>query len=215
MRRTLIAIAAACLTVPVSALVAQGDAPQFALGQPDPALVKAGSYATDPHHTLVGWRVNHLGFNDYFGIFGDVTGTLDLDPANLSAAKVDVTIPVASVTTASAGLTEHLLRAGKDGGKPDFFGPSPAPARFVSTMVTPTGPMTAQIVGDLTLNGVTAPVAINATFTGAGPAPMSNKETVGFEGRALLKRSTFGIDMAIPLVSDEVELDITAAFEKQ
>lgn len=204
------ASAAFGLALPV---IAQDAAPPMALGRADPALVAAGTYTVDPNHTLVGWRVNHLGFNDYFGIFGDVTGTLAIDPANLAAAKVDVTIPVANVTTASKGLTEHLLRAGKDGGKPDFFGPAPAPARFVSTMVTPTGPMSAMIVGDLTLNGKTAPVAIAAKFTGAGPAAMSGTQTLGFEGRAMLKRSTFGIDMAIPLVSDEVELDITAAFE--
>ena len=52
------------------------------------------------------------------------------------------------VTTASKGLTEHLLRAGKDGGKPDFFGPAPAAARFVSTSVKADG-MKAMITGDL------------------------------------------------------------------
>lgn len=212
-RLTAAALTSAALLAVALPVLAQDAAPPMALGKPDATLVRAGSYTADPNHTLVGWRVNHLGFNDYFGIFGDVTGTLDIDPANLSGTKVDVTIPVANVVTASKGLTEHLLRAGKDGGKPDFFGADPAPARFVSTMVTPTGPMTAMIVGNLTLNGKTAPVAIAAKFTGAGPAPMSGTQTMGFEGRATMKRSTFGIDMGIPLVGDEVELDITAAFE--
>lgn len=184
-------------------------------GVVDVSRVTAGTYATDPSHTLVGWRVNHFGFNDYFGIFGDVTGTLDLDPADPAAAQLDVTIPIASVTLASEGLKEHLLRPGSDGAAPDFFGPEPAPARFVSTSVTPTGDTTAQIVGDLTMNGVTAPVMISAKFTGAGANPMSQAETVGFEGRAMLKRSTFGITTFAPMVSDEVELDITIAFEKQ
>src|SRR3546814_6086350 len=52
----------------------------------------------------------YFGFYDYFGIFGDATGTLTLDPKNPNASKVDITIPVGKVTTASAGLTEHLLR---------------------------------------------------------------------------------------------------------
>lgn len=212
-RLTAAALASALALALALPVFAQQEAAPMALGRADPALVTAGTYTVDPYHTLVGWRVNHMGFNDYFGIFGDITGTLAIDPANLAAAKVDVTIPVAGVTTANKDLTEHLLRAGKDGGKPDFFGPAPAPARFVSTMVTPTGAMTALIVGDLTLNGKTAPVAIAAKFTGAGPAPMSGAPTIGFEGRAVLKRSTFGIEMGIPLVSDEVELDITAAFE--
>ncbi|MES2336499.1 MAG: YceI family protein [Pseudomonadota bacterium] len=184
-------------------------------GSKNPAAVTGGTYTVDPNHTLVGWRVDHLGFNDYFGIFGSVTGSLTLDPKNPNAAKVDVTIPVSKVTTASAGLTAHLLRAGKDGGKPDFFGASPADAKFVSTKVTATG-QTASITGNLTLNGVTKPVTLAATFAGAGkmPAGMGGKETVGFHATTVIKRSDFGVTMGIPLVSDEVRLDITAAFEK-
>jgi polyisoprenoid-binding protein YceI len=139
---------------------------------------------------------------------------LQIDPANLDAAKVDVTIPVASVTTASRGLTDHLLRPGKDGGKPDFFGPAPAPARFVSTSVRAEG-MMATITGDLTLNGVTKPVTFEAEFTGAGINPGNKKETIGFEAEAEIKRSDFGVNFGVPMVSDEVELDISVAFEKQ
>jgi polyisoprenoid-binding protein YceI len=194
------------------ALIAQG-APQLP-GVADPARVTAGTYAADPGHSLIGWEVNHFGFNDYYGIFGDVAGTLVLDPANLDAAQVDVTIPVASVTTASKGLTEHLLRAGKDGGTPDFFGPAPAPARFVSTAVKADG-MTAEITGNLTLNGITKPVTFTAEFTGAGNNPFNKKATIGFEAETSIKRSDFGVNYAIPFVSDEVELDISVAFEKQ
>lgn len=191
------------------------NAPPAKPGARDPSRVTAGSYKTDPSHTLVGWRVDHLGFNDYFGIFGDATGTLTLDPKALDQAKVDITIPVSKVTTASARLTEHLLRAGKDGGAPDFFGPSPVDARFVSSKVVVKG-STAQIYGQLTLNGVTHPVTLDARFTGAGKTPpfMGAKETVGFEASALIKRSAFNIKTGIPFVSDEVELDITVAFEK-
>ena len=124
-------------------------------------------------------------------------------------------IPVANVVTANAGLTDHLLRAGRDGGKPDFFGPDPAAARFVSTSVMPQGTK-AMVHGDLTLNGVTKPVVIDAEFTGAGKAMMPpNRLTLGFEGTTTIKRSDFGLTTFVPMVSDEVELDITAAFEKQ
>jgi polyisoprenoid-binding protein YceI len=126
-----------------------------------------------------------------------------------------VTIPVSKVTTASAGLTAHLLRAGKDGGKPDFFGPDPADARFVSTGVVANG-QKARITGNLTLNGVTKPVTLDATFYGAGkmPAEMGGQENVGFRATARIKRSDFGVTMGIPLVSDEVGLEIAAAFQK-
>ena len=79
------------------------DAPAIP-GQVDVSRVTAGTYATDPGHTLVSWRLNHFGFNDYFGLFGDIEGTLQLDPANPEAASLDVTIPIADVTVASAGL---------------------------------------------------------------------------------------------------------------
>lgn len=182
-------------------------------GQMDATRVVAGTYVADPSHSLIAWEVNHFGFSDYIGLFGDVAGTLTLDPANLSAASVDVTIPVAKVTTASAGLTDHLLRPGKDGAKPDFFGTEPDDARFVSTSVTATGNM-AKIEGNLTLNGISRPVTLDAEFTGAGANPYNKKLTVGFSATTMIKRSDFDITTAIPLVSDAVELEIHVAFEK-
>lgn len=222
--RAIVTATAAMLVITTGGIIAaptifaQG-APQ-APGAPDPSRVTAGTYAADPSHSLIGWEVNHFGFNDYYGIFGDVAGTLVIDPANLAAAKVDVTIPVANVTTASKGLTEHLLRPGKDGANPDFFGPAPAPARFVSTGVVlprigPDEVTRATIAGNLTLNGVTKPVTFEAEFTGAGNNPFNKKATIGFEAETSIKRSDFGVNYGIPLVSDEVELDISVAFEKQ
>lgn len=221
MTRKTIAAAAAALafaagaTAFAPALTAQG-APQLP-GAKEPGRVTAGTYTADSNHSLIGWEVNHFGFNDYYGLFGDVAGTLVIDPANPGAAKVDVTIPVANVTTASKGLTDHLLRAGKDGGKPDFFGPAPAPARFVSTAVKVDAKdaTKAMITGDLTLNGVTKPVTFEAEFTGAGANPFNKKATIGFEAETSIKRSDFGVNYALPFVSDEVELDISVAFEKQ
>jgi polyisoprenoid-binding protein YceI len=211
-RRALMFVAPlSLLAVPLLAQQMPTEAP----GKPDTSRVAAGTYALDPNHTLIGWRVDHLGFSDYFGVFGDATGTLTLDPANPAAAKVDVTIPVAKVLTASTGLNAHLLRPGKDGGKPDFFGPNPADARFVSTQVTPGADGTsATIVGDLTLNGQTHPVTIAARFKGAGTFP-GGKPTVGFQGKATISRSQWGISTGVPLVSDQVELDISAPFELQ
>lgn len=207
------AAAALALAAPIAAQMAQKP------GAPDPARVTGGTYTVDHEHTMVRWTVDHLGITPYFGIFGQITGNLTLDPKNPAAAKVDVTIPVAKVTTASAGLTTHLLKApAQAGGKPDFFGPSPADARFVSTAVVPdTAGRTAKITGNLTLNGVTKPVTLDTRFYGAGSMPkeMGGGEMVGFEARASLKRSDFGITLGIPMVSDEVDLEIVAAFTKK
>jgi polyisoprenoid-binding protein YceI len=199
------------LAVAVVSTAAFAQAP----GSPNKAAISGGTYAADPGHSLVVWTLDHMGFSPYTGIFGDVTGSLTIDPKNPAAAKVDVTIPVAKVTTASAGLTQHLLRPGKDGGKPDFFGPSPANARFVSTKVVPKGD-SAMVTGDLTFNGVTRPVTLQTQFYGAGklPAAMGGKENVGFRATGTINRSDFGLGFAVPLVGDAVKLEISAAFEK-
>jgi polyisoprenoid-binding protein YceI len=87
-------------------------------------------------------------------------------------------------------------------------------ARFVSRTVTVDGNQ-ATIVGDLTLRGVTRPVTLNARFVGAGTNPMNRKETVGFHATTSVNRSEFGMNYAVPMVSDKVELTISVAFEKQ
>ena len=204
---------AAALALASTAALAQ--APAAAPGSKNAAAITGGTYTADPGHTLVTWTLDHLGFSPYTGIFGDVSGTLTLDPRNPSAAKVDMTIPVSKVTTASSGLTAHLLRAGKDGGKPDFFGASPADARFVSTSVQVSG-QSAKVTGNLTLNGVTKPVTLDATFYGAGKAPaqMGGKENVGFHATGTIQRSQFGLGFGVPMVGDAVKLDIAAAFQK-
>lgn len=214
MHKSLLSLVA--LTAFAVAPVAAQQAPQKP-GSRAVAAISGGTYTADPAHTLVTWTVDHFGFSPYSGIFGNVTGTLDFDPKRPAAAKVDVSIPVAEVTTANKGLTGHLLSAAKEAGaKPDFFGANPAPARFVSTGVKVLGGQRATITGNLTLNGVTRPVVLAATFYGAGKAPamMGGKENVGFTARGTIKRSEFGIGYGIPMVSDNVTLDISAAFQK-
>jgi polyisoprenoid-binding protein YceI len=186
-------------------------------GSKDKAAITGGSYTVDANHTLVKWEVNHFGFSPLWGLFGQVTGTMQLDPKNPAASKVDVTIPVSKMATGVPGFTAHLLRDGKDGGKPDFFGSAPADAKFVSTsVVIDASGEAATVAGNLTLNGVTRPVTLDVDFYGAGKAPaqMGGKENVGFEAEAKIKRSDFGLGYAVPLVSDEVELTIAAAFQK-
>jgi polyisoprenoid-binding protein YceI len=211
MRFTKVVLPALLVTGVTGALIAQPAASPP--GKPDPAAVTGGTYTADAGHTLVMWEVDHLGFTPYYGLFGSVSGSLQLDPKNPAAAKVEVTIPVAKVTTASAGLTGHLLKPGADGKPADFFGPTPADAKFVSTSVVASG-QNAKITGNLTLNGVTKPVTLDAKFYGAGKSPMGGKEVIGFTANGAIKRSEFGVKYGLPFVSDEVKLKIVAAFEK-
>jgi polyisoprenoid-binding protein YceI len=212
----LAAAAALSLTATIAAaptLFAQG-APQVP-GAQDPARVTAGTYALDAGHTLVDWEVSHFGFNNYIGLFGNITGTMTMDPANIEAATFSINVPVAEVTVASSGLKDHLLRAGKDGGAPDFFGPTPGMATFTSTKVTKTGATTADVTGTLAMNGKSAPVTLKTEFIGAGANPYNKKNTVGFHARTTIDRTQWGINYGVPFVGKDVTLTISAAFEKQ
>src|SRR5690606_26538656 len=91
---TLTMAAAGVVALTFGTLHAQQGGPPQLPGQMDTSRAQAGTYAADVNHSLIGWRVNHFGFNDYFGIFGNVSGTLTIDPAAPQNAKVDITIPV-------------------------------------------------------------------------------------------------------------------------
>lgn len=185
---------------------AQAPMPSEAPGKADPARVTSGDYTIDTGHTLVSFVVNHLGFNDYFGLVGGATGTLKLDVANHANDRLSVDIPVNALTINPA-INEHL-------NSPAFFDVARfSRAHFESTAVQ-TDPRGAAIAGNLTLHGVTKPVTLFARFSGAGVNPMTKAKTVGFEGEAKIKRSEFGVGAFVPLVGDEVTIYITAAFEK-
>ncbi len=185
-------------------------------GTPDKSRVTAGNYTVDPTHSMIAWRVNHLGFNDYFGLFGQLGGSMTFDPANVAATKLTATVPVSRVVTVDAALTGHLLKPGADGAKPDFFGPNAADAVFTSTKVIPGADgVSAKVEGNLTLNGVTKPATFTAQFVGAGVNFFNKAQTIGFHGESTIKRSDFGLGFFAPLVADEVKLDITIDFEKK
>ena len=183
--------------------------PKEAPGKPDPARVAAATYKVDPEHTLVVFTVDHMGFSNYFGIFGGATGELRLDPKRVSAAKVSVSIPLSRLTVTNEALKTHMSSA-------DFFDAAKFPAvTFASTAVTPTGKTTARIAGTLTIKGKSTPVVLQARFTGAGAGPMPpHAQNIGFEATTSVSRTALGISYGVPLVSDKVDLRITAAFEK-
>ena len=177
-------------------------------GAADVSRVVAGTYDVDSAHTFARWTVNHMGVTPLEGIFANATGTLTIDPAKPEDASVDVTFDMAKSTTHLEAFTHHLHSA-------DFFNVAEFPtARFVSTSVSVDG-TDAVITGNLTLHGVTRPVTLEAEFFGAGDNPMNKQLNIGFTAETTIKRSDFGLGYAVPVVSDEVDLEIVAAFAKQ
>ncbi len=167
--------------------------------------VVAGTYTVDTGHTQALWTVNHLGISPLSGAFGASGGTLNIDPAKPSAAKVNVTFTIADISTTTTAFTKHLLSA-------DIFDAAKFPtATFTSTSVQVSG-NAAKITGNLTLHGVTKPVTLDAKFFGAGANPITKKLNIGFAAKASIKRSDFGLGFFTPGVADQVDLQINAAF---
>ncbi len=175
----------------------------------DPAKVQAGTYDVEPIHTRVLFSVTHFGFTHYYGDFTGVTGKLVIDPAHIDAAHVEVAIPVGSVSTTNPKLDSELKQ-------PNWLDAGAHPKMtFVSRRVTQTGPKTARIEGDLTLRGVTRPVVLDASFNAAGPYPFGGRFTIGFDATAHLKRSEFGVQPYLGPISDDVDVIISASFQKE
>jgi polyisoprenoid-binding protein YceI len=173
----------------------------------NPDDVQAGTYTIDSKETLVRYGTIHMGINEFWGTFPGAKGTLVIDPKALGGAKIDVSVPIATVSTTSKDLDTQFVSSA-------FFDAAKYPEmRFVSTSVTRTGPTTAKVAGDLTLHGVTKPIVLDATFTGAGPNHFTKVFTIGFKAQGLINRSDFGIGKWVPVVSDATTIDISAAFE--
>jgi polyisoprenoid-binding protein YceI len=174
----------------------------------DDFKAEGGAFTVGPLHTRVLFGVSHFGFTTYYGEFSGVSGSLDLDPRNPSASKLVIQIPVASIGTTSTELNSEL----KD---KQWFDTVKYPnISFKSTRVTMTGPGKADVVGDLTLHGTTKPIVLQAVFHGAGVNPLNKRYTVGFDASAKIKRTEFGVSTLVPLISDDVDIIISAAFER-
>jgi polyisoprenoid-binding protein YceI len=193
------------LAVFLAAVPASSQMPKDPPGKPDVSRVTAGSYSIEPRHTQIRFTVMHFGFTPFSGFFSGASGTLTLDPAKPNAASVSIEVPTNTALVTVPKLTDELR-------SPMFFDPDKYPTMtFVSDKVVVHGTH-ATISGQLTLHGQTHPLTLEASFVGAGTS--MGKRMVGFTATGTLKRSDFGITAVLPLVSDEVKIDIAAAFQK-
>lgn len=164
----------------------------------------AADYVIDKQgqHAFVNFKISHLGYSWLYGTFKDFDGTFSYDAANPEASKVNVTLKTASVDTNHAERDKHLRSA-------DFLNVSKHDtATFESTSVKSTGEGSADVTGNLTLNGVTKPVVIAAKFIGEGQDPWGGYRA-GFEGTTTLKLKDFDITKDLGPASETVELIIS------
>lgn len=194
------------------ALLAGVGLPDRAQAEPagpttDPTQVKPGRYRLDPAHGKITWSLSHLGYSTYYGQITDVAGEATLDPRDPAKSRLSVTINTASVNGLNDKLNEHLKA-------PEFFDVQKFPqATYVSTSVEPTSPTTARVNGELTIKGITRVVSFDATFNQAGVNPVDKAYSVGFDGRAVIRRSDFGVSAFLPVLGDEVQLRLEGEFK--
>ncbi|MDH0146699.1 YceI family protein [Stutzerimonas stutzeri] len=164
----------------------------------------AADYAIDKQgqHAFVNFKISHLGYSWLWGTFKDFDGSFSFDADKPEQSKVNVTLKTASVDTNHAERDKHLR-------SDDFLNVAKHPtATFESTSVKSTGGGTADITGNLTLNGVTKPVVIAAKFIGEGDDPWGGYRA-GFEGSTTLTLKDFDIKMDLGPASQTVDLIIS------
>ena len=172
--------------------------------------LQAADYVIDKQgqHAFMNFKISHLGYSWLYGGFNDFAGTFSFDEKNPDASKVQVTVQTASVDSNHAERDKHL-RSG------DFLNVSEFPtATFESTGVKSTGTGTADISGNLTLNGVTKPVVIKAKLTGQGDDPWGGYRA-GFEGSTQFQLKDFNIQKNLGPASESVELIISVEGVRQ
>ncbi|MEX3102869.1 MULTISPECIES: YceI family protein [unclassified Streptomyces] len=170
-----------------------------------------GDYTIDPAHSTLGFTARHAMVTNVKGKFDEFSGELHLDGSDPSASTASLDIVMSSIDTGSADRDGHLKSA-------DFFKTDEYPTMtFRSTKAESLGGDDYRVTGDLTILGTTKPLSIDLEFNGAAKDPFGN-ERVGFEGRAELLRSEWGItwnaalETGGVLVSDKIKLnfDISA-----
>ncbi len=175
----------------------------FALGT-TPALAAPATYQLDPSHSQVVFTYDHLGFSTTTGMFSGFEGTIEFDAENPANSSVTVSMPLMSMFTGWEKREAHFM-------SDDLFGAQEGDlVTFTSTGIEVTGENTALITGDLTIKDTTRTVVLDTVLNKKADAhPMNNRPWIGFDATTTLLRSDFGVDMAVPFISDEVALRIS------
>ena len=173
-----------------------------------PAFAEAEKYVLDPSHSQIVFTYNHLGYSTSTGMFSGFDGEIQFDQANPAASSVTVAFPVKTMLTGWQARFDHFM-------SPDFFDATEDEmVSFTSTGIEVTGEKTAKITGDLTLNGVTKSVVLDAVLNQAGEHPMDKKPWAGFSATTTLIRSDYNLGAFAPFVSDEVQVAISVEASK-
>ena len=168
-----------------------------------PAMAAPEAYVLDASHSQIVFSYSHLRFSTTYGMFSGFDGQISYDAEAPADSTVSVAFPVRTMLTGWQERFDHFMGA-------DFFDAADDEmVTFASTAIEVTGDKTAMITGDLTLNGVTKSVVLDAVMTQAGEHPMAKKPWMGFNATTMLLRSDYGLEKFAPFVGDEVQVMIS------
>ncbi len=171
-------------------------------------------WVIDPTHSEIGFKVKHMMFTNVSGKFSKFDATIEAEDNDFENAKIEFTGAIDSVTTGNADRDTNLL-------SPDFFDAAQFPEiKFSATSFTKINEGDYELVGDLTLHGVTKSVKLAAEYGGLMKDPWGNtKMALALEGK--INRKDWGLNWNSALetggvlVSEEVRLNIELQFLQQ
>jgi polyisoprenoid-binding protein YceI len=177
------------------------------------SVAHAAPWAVDPAHSKVGFSVRHMMVTSVEGRFHDVKAAVDLDEADLTKSKIELTIAAGSIDTENADRDRHLK-------SPDFFDVAKFPnLTFKATKIAKAGTGKFKVTGDLTIRDVTKPVTLDVVVTDPVTNPWG-KQVRGVEVKGKVDRRAFGLnwnkslDKGGVLVGDEVTLAVSVELNK-
>jgi len=168
-----------------------------------PLAPAAESWAVDPVHSSLVFKVQHNGVSNFYGMFKEFSGRISLD-ADVSKCSVNFTVQAASVDSRSGKRDQHL-------NSPDFFSTKEFPTiEFKSSKVEKRGEGW-DVTGKLSLHGVSKDVTVKVAQTGkiAG----EKGALAGFESHFTVKRSDFGMDYGLEKGALGDDVDVTLSVE--
>ncbi|WP_399894334.1 YceI family protein [Streptomyces sp. BBFR51] len=173
-----------------------------------------GAYTIDPVHSTVGFSVRHAMISNVRGKFDSFEGLLKLDGSRPDRSEAYVSVQTQSLDTGIRDRDAHLTG-------PEFFDSATFPLMtFRSTGVVPVGEDVFRLVGGLKIKDIELPVDIEVTFGGSGQDSYG-QHRVGFEGRATLQRSDWGLtwnaalETGGVLIGDKVTLILDVSAVRQ
>ncbi len=173
-------------------------------------------WIVDKAHSDLTFRVRHMVIARVSGTFAQWDADLRLDPDNLEASEIEVSVDTASIDTREAARDTHLRSE-------DFFHVEEHPRiTFKSKRIEKRDDERVRVWGDLTIRSTTREIPLDVHYSGRLTDPWGN-DRVGFEGRTEINRKDFGLEWNTTLetggmlVGDKVEItvDLEATRKKE